>query len=249
MTPVSSSVPAANSLPGEWARYLTFMRSPRLPDAAGGVSRAGLAGVAQLWTLDIIAMAALVGCAALAAAAGLDFPENRLERVEFGASAVFLLVIAAPVAEEIVFRGWLSGRPGHVAAVAALAAGFAIMALAARSQVAGAGWGGLAAFAFFIGAAIVLAWRVQAGPWRWFGQAFPLLFWASTLAFALIHLFNYQGGALARLLPLVVPQLVGGTMFAYARVAHGLWASVLLHIAHNCTAVGLVLLLAIVPLG
>ena len=34
-----------------------------------------------------------------------------------------MVVLGAPVLEEAAFRGWLSGRPGHLLAYAALGAG------------------------------------------------------------------------------------------------------------------------------
>ncbi|MEM8726982.1 MAG: CPBP family intramembrane glutamic endopeptidase, partial [Pseudomonadota bacterium] len=73
----------------------------------------------------------------------------------------------------------------------------------------------------------------------WFSRHFGWFFWVSTIAFALVHLANYQQGPLPLLLVLVIPQFVAGTIFGYARVHYGLWSSILLHALHNGAALAL----------
>ena len=77
----------------------------------------------------------------------------------------------------------------------------------------------------------------------WFTGAFPLFFWFATLAFALVHIANFEFGgswsSLAMLLPLVLPQFILGMMLGYVRVRFALWAAILLHAAHNATALSL----------
>jgi hypothetical protein len=85
-------------------------------------------------------------------------------------------------------------------------------------------------------AALALTLLRNRGPMRWFSAIFPLLFWIATLSFALVHLANFDKGSLAVLLPLVLPQLVLGMLVGYLRVRIGLWAAILLHAAHNATA-------------
>ena len=47
---------------------------------------------------------------------------------------------------------------------------------------------------------------------------------------------------MAMALPLVLPQLVTGTMLGYLRVHYGLWASIMLHALNNGAFISLVLL-------
>ena len=68
---------------------------------------------------------------------------------------------------------------------------------------------------------------------RLFSRGFPVFFWLSSIAFALVHLANYTEGALWILLPLVVPQLVLSTMLGYVRVHYGLLFAMALHALHN----------------
>lgn len=78
-------------------------------------------------------------------------------------------------------------------------------------------------------------WRpvVQDQP-PWFQQAFPAIFWFSTLSFALVHASNYDEPYQWMILPALLPQLAGGIVLGFARLRHGLWASILLHGGFNC---------------
>ena len=62
------------------------------------------------------------------------------------------------------------------------------------------------------------------------------------MLFALAHLANYTEGEAVLLLPLVVPQLLAGLIFGYARVTYGLWSGMLLHMMHNALFISLVVL-------
>jgi membrane protease YdiL (CAAX protease family) len=52
-------------------------------------------------------------------------------------------------------------------------------------------------------------------------------------------LANFDEGSLAILLPLVLPQFILGMMLGYLRVRFALWAAILLHAAHNATALAI----------
>ena len=73
------------------------------------------------------------GLAALTAL-GVRLPGHLLEDLELGPALIAFIVVGAPLGEELVFRGWLSGRPGHVGATlvllaAGLLAGAALLSL------------------------------------------------------------------------------------------------------------------------
>ena len=63
-----------------------------------------------------------------------------------------------------------------------------------------------------------------------------------SLLFASAHLSNYAQDASPVLLVLVVPQLIAGLIFGYARITYGLWSDMLLHMLHNGLLIGLVVL-------
>ena len=230
---------SATSVTGEWRRYINFLRRPALPERATGPNAQSMAATGRLLLLDYALMAVLMAIGIVAYAAGVEFPENELESLAWGAGTVALIVLIAPITEEVMFRGWLSGRPGHLLAVLALGGGaWVLNANAAAGRQADPG--GLLALivTIVVAAGAIYAFR-QRGPLEWFAKAFPVFFWLSALGFAAIHIWNYMEGGGGLVFLLVIPQLIAGTIFAYARVHYGLWSSVLLHMLHNGTAVAL----------
>lgn len=230
---VERAAPAPDMV-GEWRRLWVFLRRPTL--AVAGQSAAPFTVLARIYTLDMIAIACLIGLASVAVAAGVYIPETALAGMEFTLPLILAVVIGAPVFEELAFRGWLSGKPGHVIAlllIGAGAAGFGVIHASAPLI------GMLIIAAALIGAAAALITLRHRGPMEWYARAFPGFFWFATLSFALVHLANFDEGSLAVLLPLVLPQFILGSMLGYVRVHIGLWAAILLHAAHNATAVSL----------
>ncbi|TMM46579.1 CPBP family glutamic-type intramembrane protease [Qipengyuania marisflavi] len=240
MTGETSTLAHAKSWRGEAKRVIAFVRRPILPEKAAGISRASLAAVWRLYLLDIALMAVLLAIAGAVLMSGFEFPENEIAGLTLSPRVLALIVLLAPLIEEIGFRSWLSGRPGHVLAAAFLA--FALFGLPLVFGDGGSLWFAVSFFGAMVLALGTLYALRKRGQMPWFARAFPLFFAAATISFALIHLFNYQEGTLAVLLPLVLPQLIAGTIFGYARVTYGLWASIVLHMLHNGTAIGLVLL-------
>ena len=130
-----------------------------------------------------------------------------------------LVVLIAPVGEEVVFRGWLTGRvralwllgcalvAGALLAmvsthVAEIPASFGVVAM---GLVAPGGWW----------------WLRRRGVPRWFESAFPALLALSVAVFGLSHLTNYPQISWA-LLPMILPQVWAGLVLSYARMRIGL---------------------------
>lgn len=255
MTAETSSVVRASRLPAEWQALGAFLRAPRLPERATGPRARAFAAIAQLFALDAALMIALVGVAGLAVALGVEFPESELQNLSWSPRVILLVVLGAPLLEETLFRSPLSGRLGHLLGWALFTTGFLASQALSPASALGAAAGGAGAAGASPGAqlgAVLLAGGLAAAvsvfvfrgrpPVRGFARLLPLFFWASAVLFASIHLWNYQDGALLFLVPLVLPQLLAGTIFGYARIRYGLWASMLLHALHNGAAVAAVLL-------
>ena len=238
----TSTLPVATSAGEEYRRLARFQRRPSLSPRIGAGFAAGLRATVRLYILDIAAMVALMMCLiAVLAVTGMELPSNALSELELSWGVVGLVVIGAPVAEEVLFRGWLSGRARHLLAIPAIFVGIGALGAFAASGIAGAGIWGMAALALFLGLAALLLWTGRTRPpMRWFAWAFPLFFWLSTIAFALVHLLNYQEGNAVYLLPLVLPQFVLGALLGYLRVTAGLFWNIALHAMHNATALGVV---------
>ena len=147
------------------------------------------------------------------------------------AAVLVLAVLVLPPLEEIVFRGWMSGRP---AALWVLGVGIALVVLLTLVHRMGLDFitptlaltGLLAAVAgawFF--------WREDQAP-QVFSCNFKWFFWGSTLIFASAHYSNYNALTIAHL-PLVLPQFWSGLVFGFTRLRFGLLRSIALHCASN----------------
>jgi membrane protease YdiL (CAAX protease family) len=151
------------------------------------------------------------------------------------AEDIFTALIFAPVTEELLFRGWMTGRAAGLR--------FAIWGFAAL---------GLFGLSLFVppaltmpvalaGVAAVLAGLVQWSRWRhvdsavpgWFVRHYRWFVWGSTLLFGLTHLGNYEPLAHPVGLLVVLPQTIGGLLLAYTRTRLGLGAAMAHHAAYN----------------
>ncbi len=174
------------------------------------------------WVLD----------AADAAAAILPAP---LEGEGTLAEEVFYSLLVAPLLEEAVYRGWLTGRG---AALRFAAFGFAAEACFLASLWVDPRWaeplGAVGAVVALIGLVQWLQTRTRdtAIP-AWFKRHFAGLVWGSSAVFALIHLGNYEPLTHPAGVLVVAPQLIGGLCLAYVRTRLGLRAAMIHHAAYN----------------
>ncbi|WP_298194412.1 CPBP family glutamic-type intramembrane protease [Novosphingobium sp.] len=149
------------------------------------------------------------------------------------------VVVVAPVAEELAFRGWLTGRVRALWLVLCgfVTAGFlamvnfhvyevqASLAVLGMGLIAPAGWW----------------WLRRRGVVPGFERTFPVLVWLSIVVFGLSHLSNYPRFSWA-LLPMVLPQIWTGMTLSYTRMRIGIFGSMLIHAAANGISVSLALL-------
>ena len=222
-----------------WRRWAKFVRRPTLPDRADLSPGAGLKTVLSLFALDLAIMAILFSALGAAMALGFELPQHVLGEFDLTALLVLGIVVGAPLGEEVLFRGWLSGRAGHVLASLFFGAAAALLVATRGGQPGSDPWsfGGLA----LLGAAAVSLFVLRGRPpLGWFQRHFAWFFWASALIFAAVHLTNFAAAGPA-LLPMVLPQFALALLLGYLRVTHGLWSAVLLHILHNATFVAAML--------
>lgn len=244
MTRETTSLPALANARAEWGKFLGFVKRPILLERAMQPGPEGLRAILRMLALDLALMLVLLSVAVLALAVGVDIPKTALAGVEINLQLALAVVVLAPIGEEIMFRWWLSGRPSAIWSTAILIAsllGMRWIVTNAKTfeQLDPISWIGVAGIVAAI--AVIFLFRHHP-PYRWFRAIFPLLFWLSTLAFASIHLLNFDQGNLAILVPLVLPQFVLGAILGYLRVHYGLWSSITLHALHNGLILGLVAL-------
>jgi membrane protease YdiL (CAAX protease family) len=167
--------------------------------------------------------------------ASAGFLPEALEGEVSLAEEAFYALLIAPLLEEAVYRGWLTGR---VAALRFALFGFAaevcfILSLRVSEQ-----WVMPLAL---IGAGIAMVGFVKWVTTRerdiavpaWFTRHFHWLVWGSSLFFALIHLGNYEQLTHPLGLLVVMPQLIGGLLLAYVRTRLGLRAAMIHHASYN----------------
>lgn len=165
--------------------------------------------------------------------AGL-LPAPQEETRPFG-TIVFSAVVLAPVLEEALHRGWMSGQ---IAALRFAAYGFAATGCLLAGLAVGEQWRGLCLFlAVMIALVGFVQWlqtreRDRAVP-AWFTRHFAALVWAGSLFFALVHLGAYEPLTHPLGVLVVTPQLIGGLCLAYVRTRLGLRAAIAHHAAYN----------------
>ena len=150
-----------------------------------------------------------------------------------------LVVLIAPLGEEVVFRGWLTGRVRALWLLGcALAAGGLLAMVSFHVAEVPASFGVVA-----LGLIAPIGWWLlrKRGVPAWFAAAFPALVWLSIAVFGLSHLSNYPRFSWA-LLPMILPQVWAGLVLSYARMRIGLAASILIHAAANGAAISLALM-------
>ncbi|WP_066527287.1 type II CAAX prenyl endopeptidase Rce1 family protein [Erythrobacter sp. CCH5-A1] len=186
--------------------------------------------------VHLVLLAAVVGPLWLASRSAGVLPAPDAEAGSLAASPVAFLLIA-PLLEELVFRGWLTGR---VAALRFAACGFAAMALMLAGVALLPEHGRMLAWA---GAAVALAGLLHWGLTRERAHActvppafirhFGVIVWAQALLFGAIHLGNYADFASPLGLAVVLPQVLGGLLLAFIRTRAGLAAGMAYHAGYN----------------
>ncbi|WP_017665922.1 type II CAAX prenyl endopeptidase Rce1 family protein [Porphyrobacter sp. AAP82] len=186
--------------------------------------------------LHLVLLAALIGPLWLASRSAGVLPAPDAEAGSLAASPLAFLVIA-PLLEELVFRGWLTGR---VAALRFAACGFAALALMLAGVALVPDHGRALAWA---GAGVALAGLVHWSLTREREHArtvppayirhFGGIVWAQALLFGAIHLGNYADLASPLGLAVVLPQVLGGLLLAFIRTRAGLAAGMAYHAGYN----------------
>ncbi|WP_296678068.1 CPBP family glutamic-type intramembrane protease [Novosphingobium sp.] len=148
-------------------------------------------------------------------------------------------VIFAPIAEELLFRGWQRGSASSLwLMLCAILAGVTVGVMTDASQALIAAGVLLALLIAGIAGWVLL--RKRPAPMPWFARIFPWIFYAVAAGFALFHLSNYPRFSLL-MVPLVLPQLWAALVLGYLRQRLGLAQAILTHVAANACSIGLAL--------
>jgi membrane protease YdiL (CAAX protease family) len=166
----------------------------------------------------------------------LDAPVYAAMEDESFAEALLLAVVAAPLIEEPLFRGWLTGRLRHALFGFTWVGWFAVasaLLLFGEDETIDAVIGITLLVAILLSVMIHFIGDRDQQPSPVLMRYFPWLFWIGVISFALVHVTNYDYDNYLLVVPYVIPQLVAGILWGYARIAYGLRASILLHAVSN----------------
>lgn len=214
-----------------WTDFARFLRKPEHTVASGLCAPGALRLLGALCALEILGLVVtvtLVFC--WLKLTGLPGP-NAFDMLP-KKWLLPLTVLAAPVLEEPLFRGWLNGRP-RALWLLVCGIGLAFVAMLQSLDPITKAMGLMALLL-----AMPFGWfllRKHPVP-SWFVKSFPAMFWMGAVIFSLVHLLNYpQPGLLA--LPVILPQIWAGLVFGYVRVRIGLVAAMLIHAGSNALMV------------
>jgi membrane protease YdiL (CAAX protease family) len=196
--------------------------------------RAAALALLAIFALDLALDWLIVGASDALDPAGTLLP-SPIEQDIGLAEDIFTALIFAPVTEELLFRGWMTGR---AAGLRFAIWGFIALGLFAASLMVSPA---LAMPVALAGVAAVLAGLVRWSRWRhfdtavpgWFLRHFRWFIWGQALLFGLTHLGNYEPLTHPLGLLVVLPQTVGGLLLAYTRTRLGLGAAIAHHAAYN----------------
>lgn len=214
-----------------------FLRRPAILTPIGLRSRKGWAALGAMEVLHIAGMFLVVLPLVGLWQQAMHLPApDAFDKLPSGWLLPFTVLIA-PVAEEMIFRGWQTGRP-RALWLLGCAALFAVLAIFARTMAPLM----LAGLLLTLAIAALAGWiilRKRREPLGGYRAAYPMIFWIVALLFAGVHLTNYPSASMLSL-PLVLPQFWAALMLGFTRQRIGLNAAILQHAGANAATMLLV---------
>lgn len=233
--------------PGFFARFrgtagelIAYVRNPVLTDSLEPLDRGALDKLSALLLMKLLLMIPI--------GVGIGFYKSAAETMsgaeiigpdwskDFGL-ALFAAVLVAPILEESLFRGWLRGRAAGLMTIITII-GWVITLYLMTTVSWFDGYRKLAALGATLGWVGLGIYFVRSviddnrTP-EFFRRNFAWLFWASTSAFALTHIVNYDVDTLWLAVPMTAPQFASGAILGFVRMNYGLRASMAMHAVYN----------------
>lgn len=220
--------------------FVAFVRRPRLDQNldTGVISRNVLSSWLLVFSFAATAISALLALP-LIVFSGASPGDNL--NVVFGQSAIIVIVtvvIFGPLVEEMMFRGWLTGTIHALAGSAIFLAivfggSWLVRHLIPDAPVLGT-QAGAAAFGLLASFAIQRK-ESEVRP-AWYKRAFPIAFWSQGIVFGGLHFANLATDSPILSLLAVLPLVVCGWLWGYARIVLGFGTAWILHVAYNVPA-------------
>jgi len=211
---------------------LAFFKRPH-PVLPGGEPLAEqVRPLLALWALNLVGLFLILPLLmAWTRAMGIEPPQMTKEIP--AKWLILLTVMVLPPLEEIVFRGWLTGKRWQLVLLGLIPAVLLGAFLFGLSRHLGPVLHyGLALLPLLAIAAALLLLRQRSERPAWFVRQFKWWYWGTALVFASAHYSNYHETGWA-VLPVVLPQLWSGLVFGFTRLRFGILRSMALHCASN----------------
>lgn len=215
---------------------IQFLKAPTLEPE--GLDQPGkIAGTARLFALNcmiVAVIAAILLPIMLALEIEMSNDMSQLFKRPVWQILLFVVVVG-PIMEELIFRSWISGSPSLLipfCGVIIWITGSFIAEQLALTDTNPAIAIILAAILILVGLICLSRFWKNVVP-KWYVRFFPWIFWSQAVLFGCVHLFNYAGDNPLALLPFILPQLVGGLIWGYARICYGWWSNIVMHMSYN----------------
>jgi membrane protease YdiL (CAAX protease family) len=218
---------------------ISYLKNPEVLEPQGVFNKRSLLGIAELGIILLAIQFVVILPLLYFWQQAFSIPDPNI--VESKNLKIFLLAgFFLPIGEEIIFRGWMNGKPRN------LWLAFCVVGLGTTSYL-------ITKYLFenpldsyeyadSLPLYNKLSW-VFAAVAGWFlvrnKEAganyrihFPKIFYLTAIVFGLMHVTNYPNPGLV-LLPMIIPQIWSGCIFGYARQKYGLMASMILHMTTN----------------
>lgn len=219
---------------------ILFIRAPTPAIQATGEHRRA-ADVAWLFLLNCLVVAAIVAVLVpIMSLLGVEMSSDMSALLGLPLwHLVLIVVLVGPITEELIFRTWIAGTARWLILFSGLIAWIGGSQLLRQLGPEASSQSATIALIAIISVAVLVGltrfWKSPVP--GWYVRIFPLVFWGQALLFGFVHVFNYAGDNQAAVLPFVLPQLVGGLIWGYARIRYGWWANIVMHMAYNLMAI------------
>ena len=221
------------------SNFMGFLRRPHLND--GRVAplrvRAWIGWVGLILLADIVA--GVIGRGGMWAFGVKIPPDKAIQHLLMHPALLpFVVLLIAPILEELVFRAMLStqrwmvfiGSGLFVITLARLT--LAVLTRHLSNHLIYVHYLDGVAMLLPLLAGYGLIWWVAGGWIMALFRRYPApIFWTSAVLFGLVHSFNFQAGFKPVLILLTLPQMSAGVFLGYLRVRHGLRWSIATHMA------------------
>ena len=233
-TPVKPQSPAQKSLLGD---YLGFLKHPEM-SPLNLKTRDIISHIWRLYTGHLVLMVPMLVIIRLISPLISGIEENKIsdlmETVPIY-QMIFLAVVMAPLAEELIFRLPLKFRGRNFAiplGILCFTIGGNLLPLTERPLFSLACLFGLMLVAIQGPLMLCRAITKPKGD-AFFAKYLALLVFGSSIVFGAVHITNYPISAWMAAPILVLPQTTLGVLLAYVRLKFGYWWAVLTHGLHN----------------